>query len=107
VRWLGMEEQRAVTVSFISLGLMRLWHVFNMRSNRSGLLRNEITRNRYVWGALGLCVLLLLAAVYLPILSTALGTVAPGLSGWLLIVGISLVPLLVGQVLKQAGLVKG
>jgi P-type Ca2+ transporter type 2C len=104
---LGMEEQRAVTVSFISLGLMRLWHVFNMRSNRSGLLRNEITRNRYIWGALGLCVLLLLAAVYLPILSTALGTVALGLTDWLLIVGISLVPLLVGQLLKQAGLVKG
>jgi P-type Ca2+ transporter type 2C len=105
--WLEMEQQRAVTISFISLGLMRLWHVFNMRSNCSGLLRNEITRNRYVWGALGLCVLLLLAAVYLPILSTALDTVAPGLNGWLLIVGISLVPLIVGQVLKQAGLVKG
>jgi Ca2+-transporting ATPase len=104
--WLGMEQQRAVTISFISLGLMRLWHVFNMRNNSSGIFRNEITRNRYVWGALGLCTLLLLAAVYLPVLSTALGTVDPGLSGWLLIIGMSLVPLIVGQVLKIAGVIK-
>lgn len=104
--WLGMDQQRAVTISFISLGLMRLWHVFNMRDNSSGLFRNEITRNRYVWGALGVCILLLLAAVYLPVLSTALGTVDPGLTGWLLIIGASLVPLLVGQVLKLVGVIK-
>ncbi len=104
--WLGMEQQRAVTISFISLGLMRLWHVFNMRNNSSGIFRNEITRNRYVWGALGLCTLLLLAAVYLPVLSTALGTVDPGLTGWLLIIGMSLVPLIVGQGLKIAGVIK-
>ncbi len=105
--WLGMEQQRAVTISFISLGLTRLWHVFNMRNNSSGLLRNEITRNKYVWGALGICIILLLAAVYLPILSTALGTVAPGLTGWLLIIGASLVPLIVGQILKLMGVIKG
>ncbi len=104
--WLGMEQSRAVTISFISLGLMRLWHVFNMRNNRSGILRNEISRNRYVWLALLLCVLLLLAAVYLPLLSTALGTVNPGWDGWLLIIGSSLVPLLVGQLLKLAGMIK-
>lgn len=104
--WLGMEQPRAVTISFISLGLMRLWHVFNMRNNSSGIFRNEITRNRYVWGALGLCTLLLLAAVYLPVLSNALGTVAPRLSDWLLIIGMSLVPLIVGQVLKIAGVIK-
>jgi Ca2+-transporting ATPase len=98
--WLDMEVSRAVTITFISLGLLRLWHVFNMRGPGSGLFRNEITRNRYVWGALVLCVALLLAAVYLPVLSTALGTVAPGLEGWLLILGSSVIPLLVGQLVK-------
>jgi hypothetical protein len=35
-----------------------------------------------------------------------LGTVAPGLSGWLLISGMSLVLLIVGQVLKIVGVIK-
>ncbi|MGQ4650209.1 HAD-IC family P-type ATPase [Lyngbya aestuarii] len=99
-QWLGMEQNQAVTVSFMTLGFTRLWHVFNMRDNSSGFLRNEVTTNPYVWGALVLCTGLLLIAVYVPFLSTALQTVDPGVNGWLLIIGMSLVPLVVGQMFK-------
>jgi Ca2+-transporting ATPase len=63
-------------------------------------VRNGIVRNPYVWGALALCTGLLLAAVYVPGLSMVLRLVDPGPSGWLLIAGMSLVPVFVGQVLK-------
>jgi len=98
--WLGMAQERAVTVSFLTLAFAQLWHVFNMRDRESNVLRNEITGNRYVWGALSLCTLLLLLAVYLPGLSDVLKVVDPGLSGWGLVAIMSLLPLVVGQVLK-------
>jgi P-type Ca2+ transporter type 2C len=88
---------RATTVSFLTVAFARLWHVFNLRSAGSRLLANEIVRNRAVWGSLALCSGLLAAAVYLPGLSRALKVSNPGLRGWLLVLGSSLVPLLFGQ----------
>ncbi|MDY6838467.1 MAG: HAD-IC family P-type ATPase [Thermodesulfobacteriota bacterium] len=98
--WLNMEARQAVTVSFLTLAFSQLWHVFNVRDRGSRLLQNEITGNRFVWGALGLCTLLLLGAVYLPGLSHVLKTANPGTAGWLLIVVASLIPFVVGQVMK-------
>jgi len=101
--WLDMNTQRAVTISFLTLASSQLWHVFNMRSTKSGFLRNEVTRNPFIWGALGLCILLLLAAVYLPGLQDLLATVDPHPKGWLLILGMSLLPWTVGQIFKKLG----
>ncbi len=78
-------------------------HVFNMRQNDSGVFKNEITRNPYVWAALAFCTALLLIAVYLPGLSDALRVQDPGLNGWAVILGMSFVPLVVGQVAKLFG----
>jgi Ca2+-transporting ATPase len=98
---LGMGEAKAVTLSFLSLALAQLWHVFNMRDRETHLIRNDITRNPYVWGALVLCVALLLVAVYAPGLAGLLDLVDPGTGGWMLALGMSLVPLATGQILKQ------
>ncbi|MBD3277846.1 MAG: HAD-IC family P-type ATPase, partial [Candidatus Aegiribacteria sp.] len=96
---LDFSGERAVTVSFLTLAFAQLWHVFNMRKPASPPLSNEITRNIYIWGALALCVLLLLAAVYFRGLSRVLSLSPPGASGWLLIISASLVPLLAGQLI--------
>jgi Ca2+-transporting ATPase len=95
--FLGMERRRATTVAFLTLALAQLWHVFSMRHRASGLWRNEITANPWIWAALALCVALLLAAVYLPPLAALLSTRDPGGLGWSVAVGMSLVPLGVGQ----------
>jgi Ca2+-transporting ATPase len=100
---LGMDNRQAVTVSFLALAFGQLWHVFNMRGRHSGLLDNEIVRNPWIWGALALCTGLLLLAVYLPGLNTLLKVVDPGLTGWATVAAASLVPLVVGQVLKALG----
>jgi Ca2+-transporting ATPase len=95
--WLDMGTEQAVTVSFLTLSVSRLFHVFNMRNPDSGLLRNEITRNPFVWGALVLCIALLGLAVYVAPLANVLEVTPPGVDGWLLVLGASLVPVLVGQ----------
>ncbi len=98
---LGMTGRSAVTVSFLTLAFAQLWHVFNMRECGSGLVHNDVARNPFVWGALALCSGLLLAAVYAPGLSAVLKLVNPGTKGWALILGMSLVPLVVGQVANR------
>ena len=97
---LNMGERKAVTISFLTLAFGRLWHVFNMRDRNSGLIRNEVTTNAYVWGALLICTGLLLSSVYVPGLSDALQTVNPGLNGWGLAIAMSFIPLIIGQIVK-------
>lgn len=92
---LGFDAAGAVTVSFCTLAFAQLWHVFNMRSRPRAIFRNEITRNPWIWGAIILCVLLVLAVVYIPFLASLLSLGAPGPSGWLTILGMSVIPLLV------------
>ncbi|MCB1254317.1 MAG: cation transporting ATPase C-terminal domain-containing protein, partial [Austwickia sp.] len=72
-----------------------------LRNPRSGLIRNEITRNGWVWAALALCVVLLVVAVFLPVLSTVLQTANPGPNGWALLLALSAAPLIAGQVVRE------
>jgi Ca2+-transporting ATPase len=53
---LQLGDEAANTIAFLTLALAQLWHVFNMRPEGSGLLRNPVIRNPWVWGALALCV---------------------------------------------------
>jgi Ca2+-transporting ATPase len=101
---LGLDQAQAVSISFLTFGFARLWHVLNMRSPRSPLMVNEVTRNGFVWVALGSGVLLLLAAAYAPLLPRVLEVDAPAANGWLLLLGFSLLPLVIAQVMKWRGL---
>ena len=97
---LGANTEQAITISFCTLTLAQVWHVFNMRDNIRTPFSNEITRNIWVWLAVGLCVLLLLAAVYVPLLSNVLSLSDPGVDGWLLIVGMSVVPIVIAPLVR-------
>jgi Ca2+-transporting ATPase len=101
--YFGMTPQEAVTVSFLSLSLARLSHVFNMRDNRTGILRNEITCNPFIWGALAVCLGLLAIALYLPGLRRVLGLVHPAPAGWAIILAVGLFPLVAGMIVKSLG----
>jgi len=95
-----LNDTQAVTISFMTLAFARLWHIFNMRSEGTGVLDNEVVKNKYVWGALVICVFILLGAVYVPGLSGALGTTGLSWRSWGLVFGASLIPLIVGQIVK-------
>jgi P-type Ca2+ transporter type 2C len=94
-----LPQRTAVTMSFLTLALSKLWFVFNLRDPGSGFLKNDITRNPWIWAALALCAVLLMAAVYAPGLSEVLKLTHPGTNGWLAILGFSLVPFVVGQIM--------
>ena len=66
--------------------------------SRSPALANEGTRTRYVWAAVGVCVLLLFGAIYSPGVGHVLEVQPPSAAAWGLIALMRLVPLAVGQV---------
>jgi len=75
---------------------VRLVESNNLRVNEAALT------GEYVAGSIALCAALLIAAVYLPGLSAVLITQDPGLRGWLLVLGMSLIPFALGQGLRLA-----
>jgi Ca2+-transporting ATPase len=94
----GMGHGAAVTLSFATFTLARLWHTLNMRDAGRSLRDDPVVRNPFVWGAIALGVLLLAAAIYVEPIAIALETEPPTLAGWTAVLIGSLVPLAVGQV---------
>ncbi|MEN8198997.1 MAG: HAD-IC family P-type ATPase [Thermodesulfobacteriota bacterium] len=97
---LNLPEKESVTISFLTLAFAQLWHVFNMRARNSGFLRNAIIRNPFIWGALALCTVLLLLALYTPFMADVLRLAHPGFNGMTLVIVMSLLPLLGGQLFR-------
>lgn len=102
--WLEMSASEAVTLSFLTFGFARLWHVFNMRNSTSPMFVNEVSTNHYVWISIVVGILLLLAAAYIPLLARVLSVHAPDTTGWLMIISFSLLPLIVVQLMKLMGI---
>lgn len=94
---LELDPRECVSVSFLTLALAQLWHVFNMRAGGSHVLKNEVTTNVWVWRAVALCLLLLAVAVYFPPLARVLAVVPPSAEGWAIIVVASVATLVFGQ----------
>jgi Ca2+-transporting ATPase len=95
---LGLGGGAVVTVSFLTLALAQIWHVLNMADPGQPLLRNDVTRNPYVWGAVLVCLGLIGIACYLPPLAAVLGLAAPGAQGWLIVVATSLSAMVLGRI---------
>ncbi|AOE49862.1 cation-translocating P-type ATPase [Kangiella sediminilitoris] len=88
-------SDHAVTVAFLTLAISQLLHVFNMREDNKTFWNNEVIRNGYVWIALGICAVLILVAVYVPLLSRVLNIVDIDGAAWLLVLAFSSVTVLV------------
>lgn len=97
---LGMNADQAVTISFLTLSVSRLFHALNMRDRTTSFFKNEIMNNPWIWGALVLSFGLLIIAINIPILAKVLQLVHPGWDGWLFVLGMSLIPLIAGQIWK-------
>lgn len=98
---LELEGDALVTVTFLTLAFSQLWHVFNMRQLKAGIVRNEVTRNKWVWGALLLCIGLLVGPIFIPPMADVLHLVLPTREMWLTIFGASLAPLIVVQLVQE------
>ena len=94
---LGLETERAITVTFLTLALSQLWNVFNMRAATGPFWKSDVLRNGYVWGAISLCLSLVAMALLNTDLSALLALPWPGLTGLLVAGTMSFLPLVLGQ----------
>lgn len=92
----GKNIASARTATLVTLVLSQLIHVFECKSESKSLFEMNLLSNRYLVYAVLSSVLMLLAVMYLPFLTAALGTMPLMLNEWLVAAGLSmLVPILV------------
>jgi P-type Ca2+ transporter type 2C len=96
----GEGLKHAITVTFMTIAFVQLVHVFSSRSEIRSAFDARLFKNGWLWGAVVLCVLLQLAAVYIPFLRAILHTVPLGARDWGVVVGCALTPLAVVEVVK-------
>jgi Ca2+-transporting ATPase len=103
MRWYGAEGAglaHAITIAFMTLAFAQTFHAFNARSQRRSAFTDRLFTNGWLWGAVSACILLQLAAVYVPLLQSVLRTTPLFADDWLLIFAASLVPVAVVEVVK-------
>ena len=83
----------------MTLAMAQVFHAFNARSQTRSSLSRLFT-NAWLWGATLLCLLLQVAAVYVPLLRRVLRTVPLTAADWGLIVLGSLAPVAVVELVK-------
>ncbi len=94
-------KEVANTVTFFSLAVVQLLHVFNMRDPHEPVFINQVVKNRYIWMALAFCFLLLAAAYFVPFLHDALSLEKLSAGYWLLIGAASIFTLIIIQTVKS------
>lgn len=90
----------AVTMSFTTLALAQVFHLGNARGRSAVLRRDSVLRNRFALGAAVLAIALQVLAVAWRPLGDVLATHALDAREWLIVLVLSAIPAVVGQVWK-------
>lgn len=98
---LEQSPSEAITVSFLTLAVAQLFHVFNMRSPGESFFGGGVFRNYYVWAALLLCFGLLAAASYVPYLASVLELRQPSPTDLQVIFGFAILPVLLEWIRRR------
>lgn len=88
-------------VAFFSLSFAQLLNVLNMRDPDENVFVNQVSRNKWVWIALAVCLGALLCAYFVPGLNEILSLQEMGWNAWLLIMIGAVTPTIFIQVVKQ------
>ncbi len=103
MRWYGTQGaglRHAVTIAFMVLSLAQTMHALNARSQTRSIFTARMFANRWVWAATALCILLQLAAVYVPFLRKLLHTEMLTAADWALICAGCGIPIIVVELVK-------
>jgi Ca2+-transporting ATPase len=89
-------------ILFITLILCQLWHVFNMTIDNSvAFYKSDVFRNKYVWYATIICLVLTIGAYAIAPVAKVLSLYRPSGADFAIMFGFSLLSLLLIQIMKR------
>lgn len=97
---LGLTPKEGNTITFYALSLAQLLHVFNLYSGKWRFFKNEITRNKFIWQAIALCLVILGLTYFVPFLRKILDLQELTTESSVLILAGGLFPVVFIQVIK-------
>lgn len=90
----------ARTMAFVVLAASQLFYSLSMRNSSKSIFQVGIFTNKALIGAIIVGFLLQIIVISVPFLATAFGVHGLPLNDWLLVIGFSLVPLVVNEIIK-------
>jgi len=99
--YLKYDAQLCNNITFFSLALAQLWHVLNLSSSKISFINNEITRNKFIWAALLLCIAIMAIFYFVSPLNKIIGLQMLSLEIWLIIAATSIAPVVLIQLFKR------
>ncbi|MDT8717933.1 cation-translocating P-type ATPase [Clostridium sp. 19966] len=90
----------ARTMAFVVLSVSQLFYSFNMRHPKKSIFQIGIFTNKYLVGSLILGILLQLMVITVPLFRNIFDVFKLSMMDWLLVLGISIVPLLLNEIIK-------
>jgi Ca2+-transporting ATPase len=89
-------------ILFMTLILCQLWHVFNMTTDNSvPFYKSDVFRNKYVWYATAICLILTISAYLIPPVAKVLSLYKPSGYDFAVMLGFSLLSMVLIQILKR------
>ena len=98
---LGHDAQmtEARTMGFTILVFAQLFNALASRSSRQSAFVGLFS-NKWLWGAIGVSILLQVVVIYVPFLNDAFGTTPLGLTAWLECIGLAAIVLVASEIYK-------
>lgn len=90
----------AQTMAFITLSISQLFHSFNLRSRTKSIFKVGLFTNKYLLGAIALGIFIQVGLVYIPFFNSVFGIHFLTATDWLLIIGLSVIPVVVNEFVK-------
>ncbi len=100
--FIGLQQsyETAVTMTFITLCLSQIVHAMNQHSNTLSFFSKEQPKNKTLFLAMLASTLILLVIIFVPALSKFFSIAPLNTAQWLIVIGLSIVPLLVSEIIK-------
>lgn len=92
--------ETAITMTFITLCLSQIVHAMNQHSNTISFFSKEQPKNKMLFLAMLTSVTMLMIIIFVPALSQFFSIVELTAMQWLTVIGLSLVPLIVSEIIK-------
>ncbi|WP_284141413.1 MULTISPECIES: calcium-translocating P-type ATPase, PMCA-type [unclassified Virgibacillus] len=90
----------AQTMAFITLSVSQLFHSLNLRNERKSIFQVGLFTNRWLIGAILLGLVIQITIVNIPLFQGLFDVRSLALLDWLFVIGLSIIPIVVNEIVK-------